>query len=656
MTKFVSVFVDKVEVNDKKSSDDFLYLYIEAICSSKNVNNSVFLEESFSDGIKTCYNKPILAYYDPETDDLQEHNYRIALDENGEIFNDFQYNEAERICGAIPESAEIYTKIRDDKTWLIIDGAIVWIEYNKQLVDLLKKYKRKSVSVEIEVLDSDIDEDGVERIKAWKLLGITILGDNYDPAIKGAHLRVKKFSESSEFEDYKKRLTYAFNKKANIFNKYFGKVQDVDGKGGRIELTLSNRELEDRAWAALSGYTYIRDGYTNHKYWVEDIYTDENVVIARDNENNEFLKIPYHVDNDGKFHLNISEMKPTRKRYESQNTKDRNIEVFLSKSEWGTGKSLTVNKSADSISDTKWSDISKTDLRNNILKAKNYKTIVKSVYLLVEDGWEEAPAPKLKYPVMEIKDGELVYNSNALLSAQQYGEKNDKIIANKAKRLRDKLGLDKMKDEDKVMNFMDAAEANGLFFFGLFDDEYYFLKKSNTSDKVYDCDKNKAQIYSIKSDKIKECDFSWDKLELKNIKMSKFDDEGSNNDDDNYNELKEELKKVLKEKDDLEDKYEEVVEELEEMKSAKFKEDTDAILSDEDSDIDEKIKEELTKERDGGKFVSVEDFMKEMAFKMLMKKQKARTYASSLTFGLDTKNRNFSAKVSNPDIDELDKI
>lgn len=82
---------------------------------------------------------------------------------------------------------------------------------------------------------------------------------------------------------------------------------------------------------------------------------------------------------------------------------------------YGNGDYIKINKNKEAVSNDRWGSIDKTKLRETVLQAKNYKTAVKSVYLLAEDGWEEAPSEKLKYPVMQYKNGEFVYNAGGLL-------------------------------------------------------------------------------------------------------------------------------------------------------------------------------------------------------------------------------------------------
>lgn len=132
-------------------------------------------------------------------------------------------------------------------------------------------------------------------------------------------------------------------------------------------------------------------------------------------------------------------------KYSSEEYNNKYI-VFsqeFSKFKMGIKPAIKIDKSKENLSETSWGDVDKSTLMKNILEAKNYKTLIKSVYLLVEDGWEDAPSEHLKYPVMEIKQGKLVYNKYALASALGYAKKNNETtVVSKAEILYKKLELE----------------------------------------------------------------------------------------------------------------------------------------------------------------------------------------------------------------------
>lgn len=127
-------------------------------------------------------------------------------------------------------------------------------------------------------------------------------------------------------------------------------------------------------------------------------------------------------------------------------------------------KSYKVDKSKEAISEKAWGEVDKTDLRNKIMDAKNKNSLVKSVYMLVEEGWEDAPSERLKYPVMCFEGDKLVYNRYGLASALAYArQENETAVINKIERIYKKLDINKDsqgKEEDVKMNEIEFAAVD----------------------------------------------------------------------------------------------------------------------------------------------------------------------------------------------------
>lgn len=106
-------------------------------------------------------------------------------------------------------------------------------------------------------------------------------------------------------------------------------------------------------------------------------------------------------------------------------------------------KTYKIDKSKEALSDKAWGDVDKAAMRDKIMEADNKASLVKSVYMLVEDGWEDAPSEHLKYPVMELKGDTFVYNRDGLASALGYAKKEGETsVVNKVEKIYKKLGLD----------------------------------------------------------------------------------------------------------------------------------------------------------------------------------------------------------------------
>ena len=109
--------------------------------------------------------------------------------------------------------------------------------------------------------------------------------------------------------------------------------------------------------------------------------------------------------------------------YYSKISNDLRLFSERRKKELEDKKTYKINK--EELKDDPWGDIDKTELRNKVMEAKNRDELVKAVYGLVEDGWEEAPSEHLKYPLMQLVGDTFYYNRNALSSALAYARQND---------------------------------------------------------------------------------------------------------------------------------------------------------------------------------------------------------------------------------------
>ena len=151
--------------------------------------------------------------------------------------------------------------------------------------------------------------------------------------------------------------------------------------------------------------------------------------------------------------------------FEDCKKKCSNLENFMDqrKNRMSEEKKYKIDKSKEALSDKPWGEVDKTKLRNDIMGAPNKNTLVKDVYMLVEDGWEDAPSEHLKYPVMELKGDTFVYNRDGLSSALGYAKKeNVSSVVSKVEKIQRKLGLFKEgKEADTEMSTKYFDEIEG---------------------------------------------------------------------------------------------------------------------------------------------------------------------------------------------------
>ena len=145
--------------------------------------------------------------------------------------------------------------------------------------------------------------------------------------------------------------------------------------------------------------------------------------------------------------LSFAEMKDEYDKESSKSDLERFANERMDKMAEVTYK---INKTE--LKDTPWGDVDKTAMRNKIMKAINKATLVKSVYALVEDGWQDAPSEHLKYPLMQLVGDTFYYNRYALSSALAYAkQENETSVINKVEKLYKKFNLDDEGGDDKNM-------------------------------------------------------------------------------------------------------------------------------------------------------------------------------------------------------------
>ena len=338
MLKCFELDSKQIRIRDILNDKNFLEIEIYAISDANpNRNKSHFTLESMQKGLESFNDKPILGFFNKQGD-FESHNGRVAYDPEEQI-DYWDNSNGEQILGFIRQTDRKEIVERDGLHWICCT-AMIYTQYNYKQVKKLLKDRKKKVSVEIAVLDSEM-VDGVEYIKEFDLKGITILGSRngiqVKEGIEGAGLSILEVFDAARFSGQKQTIIQAYS------------------------------QLED----------------------------------------------------------------------DEKNKEDGNLAIE------DFEKALKVNKSKEAMSDTSWGDVDKAELRKRIVEASNFKEIADDVFLDLREGWEEGEVTKLKYPVMEIKGDELVYNRGALGSAKAYAEKNgEEEVLKKLKAIYEHLDLD----------------------------------------------------------------------------------------------------------------------------------------------------------------------------------------------------------------------
>lgn len=212
--------------------------------------------------------------------------------------------------------------------------------------------------------------------------------------------------------------------KAKLWKRYFPQAVDIlKRKNGEAPMSM---EMECLDWEEA---TPTKDGIVNKFQFL-------GVTL---------LSVKPSIQGSKARVLSFSEMKD---EYNKENESE--LEKFSEERRKFMAQKYKINKTE--LKTTPWGDVDKTAMRNKIMKAINKATLVKSVYALVEDGWQDAPTEHLKYPIMQLVGDTFYYNRYALSSALAYAkQENETSVINKVEKLYKKFNLDDEGGDDKNM-------------------------------------------------------------------------------------------------------------------------------------------------------------------------------------------------------------
>ncbi len=257
--KKVSFEVDASQIDIKPLlKKEFLELTMKPISTANpNRNNSWFTRESLEASLDSFKNKPILGYF--ENGDFVSHNGEWREDPETDLdYWDTISGKGERPLGLIRGDDEV--KIIDDETtglsWVVLTCAL-WTQYNyKQVKRLLQDAKRakkqggptKNVSVEVDITDYEILPNGIMKINAFNLVGITILGSRngvkVEPGIADAELSVVDIMGTELYEKQMQSLRMAYEKLDGSENNKedFSKMENVIQENSTVENILESSD------------------------------------------------------------------------------------------------------------------------------------------------------------------------------------------------------------------------------------------------------------------------------------------------------------------------------------------------------------------------------------------------------------------------------
>jgi len=256
------------------SDSQLMVLEMYVARSGQNKHGLPISRDAIIDSAETLIGKPILYKFNKNTQDVMGH-------EVDEI--------ACGVCGFSDD--DYYFKEDDGELWLVCK-AYIWKMYFEDVVNIFERDKEKAISMEMLLVDSEVEEDKETLIKSFCFTGVTLLGAEYNPAIPKANAEVIKYSDINfkSLVEETRELLFAKNsdKEVNPLKK-FNKEEFAQ----KFSLTANQMfEMFEKEIGKLkckmgSG----EEMYECKKYYIRDFCG--SFVYARDIEEETMVAIPY---------------------------------------------------------------------------------------------------------------------------------------------------------------------------------------------------------------------------------------------------------------------------------------------------------------------------------------------------------------------------
>ena len=268
------------------------------------------------------------------------------------------------------------------------------------------------------------------------------------------------------------------------------------------------------------------------------------------------------------------------------------LDTFVKNRKVKFAKQYSINTTE--LKETPWGEVDKIEIREKIMDASNRSELINHVYLKVEDGWEDSPSTKLKYPVMELVNNTFYYNRFALASALAYARQHDEAdVVSKVLKLYKKFKLAEEGEEENMSKAKFEIEGREAWadviaqvqehegkdaYVDSIDDDYIIFTIDDVRYRV------EADIEVGEDDDTVKAEIHWDTK-----KKDEVQDESDDEDKDDMSEDDSQSEDELSEEDAQDDSKEE---ECAEEDNKEMEDEEKQCAGDEDKDSEEQCAEE----------------------------------------------------------------
>ena len=236
--------INDVNLFKDDDSADFALAEIYFLSDGNNAQNCPIPTEVLKRDAKTVLGKFVVAKFDKWVGDVTSHDTE------------------EVIIGYVPMESEVRFVEKDGRTFAVCNAIISKI-YATEVYTLFKEENYRSVSSEFSCTQPNANEMGEGEVDALIIRGLTVLGRSIKPAISGANMQIKKFSEK-EADEYYSSLNNPLKKFADE------RDEKLNGKTYKVNKT----ELKDKSWGDVDKTTLRNKVMSakNKSTLVKDVY------------------------------------------------------------------------------------------------------------------------------------------------------------------------------------------------------------------------------------------------------------------------------------------------------------------------------------------------------------------------------------------------
>lgn len=266
------------------------------VSDEPNRNKSIITKEVAKEMAPSLRGAPIVAYYDDETEDFEQHN-RILSIKDGEI----SLLDGTRPYGFVDLNAKLwFQKFLDDgkneREYLMTEGYI-WTGQYKEAKKIVEDGKGQSMELDDDTLDATWtkDDNGKPQffiINEAIISKLCVLGDDYEPCFEGAQMQVN-FSLNDSF----KQEMYAM----------VNEMKKILQEGGIKMITTYALEIGNILWNKI--YDYLYENYRSEKdCWIsqfilQGVYEEDNnkFAILQCRDSLKFYRLDFTYDEENGF-------------------------------------------------------------------------------------------------------------------------------------------------------------------------------------------------------------------------------------------------------------------------------------------------------------------------------------------------------------------